>query len=41
MEAAVGAGDEAEDVMIARPGVEERHPVTVDGVADPQAQNLG
>jgi hypothetical protein len=35
VEAAVGAGDEAEDVVVAGPGVEERHQVVVDRVADP------
>ena len=41
VEAAVGAGDEPEDVMVARPGVQERHHVVVDRVADPQPEHLG
>ena len=40
VEAAVGAGDEPEDVVVARPGVEERDQAR-DPVADPQAQHLG
>jgi hypothetical protein len=41
VEAAVGAGDEPEDVVVAWPGVQERHQVVVDGVADPQPEHLG
>ena len=41
VEAAVGAGDEAEDVVVAGPGVEERHQVVVDRVAEPQPEHLG
>ncbi len=40
VEAPVAAGDEPEDVMVARPGVEERHQ-PADPVADPQAQHAG
>jgi hypothetical protein len=35
MEAAVVAGDESEDVVVARPGVEEDHEAA-DPVTDPQ-----
>src|SRR5579859_1575650 len=41
VEAAVGAGDEAEDVVVAWSGVEEGHQVVVDRVAEPQPQHLG
>jgi hypothetical protein len=41
VEAPVGAGDEAEHVVVAGSGIEERDPVVVDGVADAQPQDLG
>jgi hypothetical protein len=41
VETAMGARDEPEDVMVSRPGVEERDEVVVDGVAEPQPEHLG
>jgi hypothetical protein len=40
VEATVATGDEAEDVVVAGPGIEESHQA-VDPVAHPKAQHLG